>query len=343
MKSINRWTPLNLGRGITLKNRVVVPAMASGTALPSGKATAATCAHYERLATSGAGLIIVEYSFVSMSGRSEENQLGAASDDQIEGLSEIARIIKRSGAVAGLQLVHGGGKTSKELTGGVLLAPSAVPVPAKNATFEAPTPMSSHDIANWKESFLAAAGRALKAGFDLVEIHASHGYGFNQWLSPITNLRTDDYGGSRENRTRLLREVISDIRKTYPELIVTARLPGQDFIEGGLSVSDMKSVSTDLLVAGLDLISVSSGLGGWRRPGGRETQGYLVEEARAIKAVLPCPVIGVGGIETGDYIDSVLSNGTISLAAVGRAILANPALWYKHNLGDFYDVSNTVS
>lgn len=343
VENINRWSPLCLGRGIVLRNRVVVPAMASATARIDGYATPMTLDHYWRLARSGAGLINVEYTFVSQSGRSEENQLGASTDGHIAGLSQIADAIKCSGAVAGLQLVHGGGKSTRDLTGGVLLGASAIAVPAKDRVLEVPAAMDLGDVAKWKDAFVAAAGRASKAGFDLIEIHASHGYGFNQWLSPLTNQRQDEYGGSLQNRMRLLREVVADIRRSFPKLILAARLPGQDFMEGGLSVADMQTVSRVLVAAGLDLVSISSGLGGWRRPGDRTMEGYLVEEAAVIQAHLACPVIGVGGIETGAYIDSVLAKGVVSLAAVGRAILADPTRWRQLNLGDSHGRSSAVS
>ncbi len=328
-KNHPRLAPLPLSRGLTLPNRIVVPAMASETADALGFVTDQTRAHYRRLAESGAGLINVEYTFVSPSGRSEPNQLGASSDEHVAGLREIATIIKASGALAGLQLVHGGGKTSRDLTGGVLLGPSAVRVPAKDRELEEPTPMTSGDIAHWQRAFSLAAGRAVEAGFDLVELHAAHGYGLNQWLSPLTNQRTDEYGGSLAARARMLVEIVARLRAEQPSLALAARIPGQDFLPGGLTVEDMILVSRQLLAAGLDVISVSSGLGGWRRPKERFDQGYLVAEATRIQAEVQAPVIGVGGIETGEYIDRAVEEGRISLAAVGRAILKNPADWRR--------------
>jgi NADPH2 dehydrogenase len=323
----NRFTPLSIRAGHRLRNRVVVPAMASETADSHGLATPATLARYRRLAEAQAGLLNVEYTFVSPSGRSEPNQLGAASDDHVPGLREIAAIIKSSGAVAGLQLVHAGGKTTRDLSGGVIMGPSDVVVPVKDRRLEAPTPMSQGDIAHWHQAFLDAAKRAAIAGFDLVELHCAHGYGLNQWLSPLTNRRTDDYGRDLAARTRLVREIVASIRADFPQLLVAARIPGQDFLPGGLTVDDMIVVTRDLVAAGLDIVSVSSGLGGWRRPKDRTMEGYLVEEATRIQAATPRPVVGVGGIESAAYIDQVVGEGRIALAAVGRAILADPAQW----------------
>lgn len=335
MQTVNRYSKLPLSASITLKNRVVIPAMASETADENGFVTANTQAHYQRLAKAGAGLILVEYTYVSRDGRSEPHQLGVYSDAHIVGLSEIAKTIKSTGARAGLQIVHGGGKTTKVLTGGFLLAPSAIAVPAKDRVLEVPAAMTLAEIAELKEAFLAAAGRAEAAGFDMVELHAAHGYGLNQWISPITNQRTDAYGGDHDRRLSLIREVIIGIRRRYPRLLIGARLPGQDFVPGGLTVEDMKIICDELVEAGLNVISISSGLGGWRRPSDRTMEGYLVEEAAKIQAHLRIPVIGVGGIESGAYIDDVVGKGTISLTAVGRAILANPESWRQKNLGAY--------
>src|SRR6185437_14332312 len=117
---------------------------------------------------------------------------------------------------------------------------------------------------------------AVLAGFDLVELHSAHGYGLNQWLSGITNRRQDEYGGSQKNRNRLLIEIVTAIRAQFPNLLLSVRIPGQDFIEGGLTPEEGVDLSMQLESAGVSLINVSSGIGGWRRPGGRHGEGYLV-------------------------------------------------------------------
>lgn len=326
----SRWSSLDLGRGRITRNRVVVPAMASETADAEGFVTDKTLAHYRRLTQSGAGLINVEYTFVHRSGRSEPHQLGAATDNHLAGLSELARVIKSSGAVAGLQLVHSGGKTSRDLTGGVIMGPSAIAVPVKDRELEEPTPMTIDAIRGWQQDFVAATRRAVASGFDLVELHCAHGYGLNQWLSPLTNQRTDEYGGA--HRVRILREIVRAIRGEFPDLLLAARLPGQYFIPGGLTVSDMIAMIKLLVSDGLDIIDISSGLGGWRRPSERTRQGYLVPEAVIIQQAFEQPVIGVGGIEDGAFIDELIQRGDLALAAVGRAILKDPFVWYQNNL-----------
>lgn len=324
---MNRCTGLPLRGGRSLKNRVVVPPMASETADAQGRATEATLLHYKQLAASGAGLVMVEYTYVHDSGKSEDRQLGLTTDAHVEGLREIVARIHRAGALAGLQLTHSGGKNSQALTGGELQSPSGIPVPARDHAFEASRAMSAGDIETWKASFRSAFARARQAGFDLVELHAAHGYGLNQWLSPLTNQRTDAYGGSADGRARLLLEILADARREHPELLLAVRMPGQDFLEGGLSQQDAQALAQALEKVGVDLLDVSSGIGGWRRPRDRVGEGYLVGEASAVQSAVRLPVIGVGGIETGAYIDRALSTGSLALAAVGRAILKDPQAW----------------
>lgn len=293
--------------------------MASETASETGFVTEKTLDHYSNLKKAHVGLLMVEYSFVHASGRSELNQLGINDDLQIPGLTKLASIIKSSGAIAGIQLTHAGGKTETQFTSGVLHSPSGVVVPVKDTILETPDVMTDEDIQDWKRWFLEAAGRAVKAGFDLVELHAAHGYGLNQWLSPLTN--------KTNYRLGFLLDIVSTIRSVYPHLLLSVRMPGQDFMEGGLTSKDSLKIAKSLEAVGVDIINVSSGIGGWRRPRERNGEGYLVEEAALIQQHVSVPVIGVGGIETGDYIDRVISEKKISLAAVGRAILKDPGGW----------------
>jgi NADPH2 dehydrogenase len=203
--------------------------------------------------------------------------------------------------------------------------------------------MSAVDIQTWKDAFRSAVERAVKAGFDLVEFHAAHGYGLNQWLSPITNHRNDEYGATIGGRFRLLREIVEDARKSHPELLISVRIPGQDFIENGLSMQDSIQLAKLLEEIGVDFIHVSSGIGGWRRPNQRNGEGYLVAEAEAIQSAVQIPVIGVGGIATGEYIDQSLQAKRFLLAAVGRAILADPMAWACSQMMEEAPISGRTS
>lgn len=327
-----RHSPLIFKNGLRLRNRIVVPPMASQKASDAGDVTAETLAHYARLAEARPGLLIVEYTFIHSSGKSEDRQLGVDSDDKIQGLRTLASTIRSTGAVAGLQITHSGGKSDRVLTGGRLMGPSGIAVPVKDMQLETPDVMSRDDIALWKSSFLAAADRAVHAGFDLLELHSAHGYGLNQWISPITNTRDDEYGGDFTGRLRLLIEIVTAIRSAHPSLLLSVRMPGQDFLPGGLTKDDAVAIAGALELAGVDLIHVSSGIGGWRRPAPRIGEGYLVEEAAYIQARVGLPVIGVGGIETARYIDESLCRGLFQLAAIGRAILKGPADWHASQM-----------
>ncbi len=329
---INRHSPYRFKNGLVMKNRVIVPPMASQTADEGGFVTDQTTEHYRRLGRSNAGLIFVEYSYIHQTGKGETNQLGVDSDSNIPGLKQIAAVLHESSALAGLQLVHVGGKTTTELTGTPLMGPSAVSVPVKGWEPEMPQPMTEDQIQKWIEWFLAAAGRAVSAKFDFVELHAAHGYGLNQWLSPLTNKRTDTFGGTIEGRSHLLLKIAARIKATFPNLLLSIRLPAQDHLDGGLTIGEMAWTVSQLESIGVDLIDVSSGIGGWKRPEGRSGQGYLVGDAAQLKAHTAVPVMGVGGIETGDFIDGILGTAQVDFAAVGRAILKDPENWGRQNL-----------
>lgn len=332
MKTPDRFSPLTTPR-LALANRLVVPPMASGTADHQGRVTEATSQHYQRLAESGAGLLLFEYTYVDRSGRGEPNQLGLDDDAKVPALRALVQRLRAGPRPAGdqgplrlgIQLTHGGAKAGRETTGGVLWGPSAAPVPTRTGPLETPEPLPATRIAEYQGWFLAAADRAAAAGFDLVELHAAHGYGLNQWLSPLTNQRRDGYGGDLAGRARMLLEVVAAIRARHPHLALAVRIPGQDLLEGGLTQQDMRWVTRRLVERGVDLIDVSSGMGGWRRPRHRRGQGYLVEEARGLRPASTAPVIGVGGITQGAWIDAALGRGDLDLAAVGRAILDDPA------------------
>jgi NADPH2 dehydrogenase len=330
--TVSRFCSLDLSGRLTLANRVVVPPMASGTAASDGIASTETIRHYGQLAASGAGLTFVEYTFVHYSGRSEPNQLGLTSDAQAAALAAVAATIRAQGSVPGIQLTHAGGKTRREWTDGRLMGPSGIAVPVKDQSMEPPDAMSESEIADWIAWFTLAAQRAAAAGFAVIELHAAHGYGLNQWLSPFTNKRRDRYGGSLKNRARLLLQIVRSIRSVLPDVVLSVRMPGRDFLPDGLTQTDAVHLARWLIATGVGIIDVSSGLDGWRRPPERTGQGYLVPEAAYIQQRIDAPVIGVGGITDGTFIDSALRSGWLSLAAVGRAILENAQDWHATNM-----------
>lgn len=330
--AMDRYTSYKFKNGKLAKNRVVVPPMASQTANGEGFVTDQTVLHYESLAQSGAGIIFVEYSFIHQSGKGEANQLGVQNNDKISGLKKVSMSIQASGALAGLQIVHAGGKASSAVTGLPLVGPSPISVPIKGADLEAPQEMTSPQIQELIQWYLAAAHRAHQSGFDILELHAAHGYGLNQWLSPLTNQRQDIYGGSIENRSRLLVEIVQLVKREVPSLLLAVRLPAQDHVVGGLSTEEMTWVVAKLEELGVDLLDVSSGIGGWRRPAGNNGEGYLIADARLLKQRISIPVIGVGGIESGSFIDEILNDESVDFTAVGRAVLKGSKVWRQKNL-----------
>lgn len=338
MKNFNRWSSFQFNGGVKAQNRIVVPPMASATATLLGFVTEDTLMHYRNLTQSGAGIVFVEYTYVHPSGRGEENQLGIYSDKQIHGLKKIAKVIQQAGALAGIQLVHNGAKASSKLTGGELLAPSPIAVPVRDLLLETPRELSLEEISSYQSWYCDAISRAAQAGFQLIELHAAHGYGLNQWLSPITNQRQDRYGGGIENRIRMLMEIIEAARKKYPQVVFGVRLPGTDYVEGGLTSAEMIWVAKELEIAGVDFLDISSGIGGWRRPSDRLGEGYLVPEAEVIQKNVQVPVIGVGGIFSGEFIDQALQQDRFQFAAVGRAILSDPRKFNERVLqGNLYE------
>jgi len=317
---------------MTARNRVVIPPMASGTADLQGAVTSKTLDHYWQLTRAGTGIIFVEYTYVHRSGRSEPNQLGIDSDDQIPAHEELASILKKSSALAGIQIVHGGGKSSSRLTGAKLLGASSIVVPTKENDLETPVEMTMAEIEIYQNWYLEAALRAAKSGYDVIELHSAHGYGLNQWLSPLTNQRDDGYGGSVQNRSKMLLEIFCKIRTALPNKILGVRIPGEDHFQGGLTQDEMFLVARNLEDLGADFIDVSSGIGGWRRPSKRLGEGYLLPEATSIQKHIEIPVVGVGGIESGNFIDAAVAGRKVAFTAVGRKILQDPISFFNEVL-----------
>lgn len=319
------WTPLKIGQQ-TLKSRLTLPPMASSTGDERGHVTDATLAHYARIVNGRQGLVFVEYTYVHPWGRSESQQLGLHHGEHREGLARLAALIRERGSLPGIQLTHAGGKTEVELIGRKPLGASAVAIPAYGGDMPAPEPMNGDEIETLFQAFVAAASRAEAAGFAAIEIHCAHGYFFNQWLSPVTNQRQDRHGGSPEARSKLLLDLIVELRvRLRSETILSLRFPGQDRIPGGLTLEHTVALAQAVARAGVDVLNVSSGLGGWRRGREQRGEGYLVEDAATLRRALGIPVIGVGGVASLEYCRETLNRGDVDMLAVGRAILENPA------------------
>lgn len=319
------FQPAKLGRR-TLSSRLVLPPMASQTGDTVGRVTAETLAHYDRIVGPQHGLAFVEYTTVHRWGRSEPHQLALYTDEHQVGLATLAAAIRAKGVLPGLQLTHAGAKTDFDLIGRTPLGASAIAVPAHGGDMPPPAPMTSEEIEWTLDAFVAAACRAEAAGFAVIEIHCAHGYFFNQWLSPLTNQREDAHGGSPAARQTLLLDLVRRLRQVLlPETLLSFRFPAQDRLPGGLTLEETSALARQLAAWGADVLDVSSGLGGWRRGREQRGEGYLVEDAAALRQTVDLPVIGVGDVATLDYCREVLDGGAVDFIAVGRAILENPA------------------
>lgn len=313
------FEPLKV-KELVLKNRIVLPPMATGLASEKGAVTDKLVEHYRRRAK-GPGLIIVEHSYVSMSGKLSENQLGIHNDSLVPGLSRLVKRVHEPGTPIAIQINHAGRLANSKITGVQPVAPS--PVPA-SSTADSPRELRSDEIEEIVGCFASAAARALKVGFDVIEIHGAHGFLLNQFASQSTNRRADEYGGSLENRMKLLLEILIRVRKTIGQAVpLFYRLGADDRLPGGLTVEDGRKMAAQLVQAGVDVIDVSGGLCG-SRPADLKGEGYLIYLAEAIKKSVSVPVIGVGGIVTAEFADQVIKTGKADLVAVGRAMLTDP-------------------
>lgn len=311
---------------LTLRNRIVMPPMCSGQATPEGFVTPAIVEYHRRRAAAGCGLIVVEHAFVHERGRHSDGQMGVHRDSTIEGLGRLASAIRSEGAAACLQLAHAGSRGSRRLLGVAPLGPSAVRHPYE-PDGDIPDEMTIAQVDEAAAAFGQAAGRAATAGFDAVEIHAAHGYLLSQFLSPLTNLRQDEYGGVLEQRARIHREVLGQVRRRLgPHFPVFVRLGADDETPGGLGVEEGASVAACLAENGVNLLDVSGGLQGSRGAG--RGPAYFLPYARAVRARVSVPVLVTGGIVDPSLADEIVREEWADLVGIGRAML-NDADWAR--------------
>ncbi len=328
-------TPLTL-KDLTLKNRVILPPMAYVKGDLESRVTDELCAYYEEKAATGLlGLIVTEHCFVSPEGQASERQLSAAKDSDISGLRRIAEVIHRHDVPVIAQINHAGGAAKRSVTHLEPLSPSGIHSPGLGDPDLDPAVMTPEDMHRIASDFAAAALRVREAGFDGVEVHAAHAYLLCQFLSPITNLRTDAYGGpSIRDRLRFPLEVVTEVRSAVgPEYPISLRLGACDYLPGGNTPAEAAEAACAFAAAGIDLLDVSGGLCYYRRPGHKEP-GYFSDQTAAIReAVLdaargehplitsPVPVVLTGGIRNAAQAEEFLQAGTADLIGVGRSML----------------------
>lgn len=311
--------PLSAER-LTLKNRLVMPPMATSKCNEDGTMSDGLLEYYDEKSRGGhIGLIITEHSYISEEGMVRKKQLSVSRDEMVDGLKKLADTIHKNGSKTVLQINHAGSSAKKEITGLTAVGPSTVYAPDGLQEILA-RELSKDEIGNITLKFKDAALRAKAAGFDGVEIHSAHGYLLNQFYSPLSNTRNDEYGGSLEGRIRFHLEVIAAVRdgvgKDFPILL---RLGAADYMDGGSDIEDAKAAAIAFEKAGVDILDISGGFCGYVRPGVSE-EGYFSPLTEEIKKVVSIPVILTGGIIHAETADKLLSEGKADLIGVGRAI-----------------------
>jgi 2,4-dienoyl-CoA reductase-like NADH-dependent reductase (Old Yellow Enzyme family) len=325
------FTPFTL-KDITLHNRIVVSPMCQYSCV-DGFATDWHLVHLGCRAVGGAALIIQEATAVSPEGRISADDLGIWKDEHLEKLTAINAFIRQQGAVPGIQLAHAGRKAStlsawkggkhiSQANGGwQTVAPSAIPF---RDTDEAPLALDKTEIEKVIHDFTAAAYRALQAGYQVLELHSAHGYLLHQFLSPLSNHRTDEYGGRFENRTRLLLQVLEGVQSVWPSnLPIFVRISATDWAEGGWNEDDSVKLATILKSKGVDLIDCSTGglVMGVRIPVGPGYQVYFAEKIRKEAGI---PTSAVGLITTARQAEDIIAQGQADLILIARQSLRDP-------------------
>jgi len=326
------FTPIKIGR-LTVPNRFVRSATHDYMADDDGFVTGREVDLYRRLAEGEVGLIITGHAYVQPSGKASPRQMAVCDDRFVEGLARIPAAVHAHPSLVFLQIAHAGRQTKPKLCGCVPVSPSQVYDPVSKVM---PRELRADEIRTLIADFVAAAGRAKRAGFDGVQLHAAHGYLISSFLSPHANRRTDEWGGSVENRARVLLETLRGVKASCgPDFPVLVKLNSTDFLEGGLTVEDAILVAAMLDEAGIDAIEVSGGMAeagkGSIWPGLRSEadEGYFVESAARIKRAVRVPVFGLGGIRTLAAAERMVADGRVDLISLSRPLIRDPHL-VKH-------------
>ncbi len=329
-------TPLTL-RGVTLPNRLAVAPMCQYSVV-DGLVGDYHLVHLGRFALGGFGLVVVEATGVTPEGRISPGDVGLWDDAQVPGLTRVAAFLREHGSVPAIQLAHAGGKASTHRPwdgGGPVtpenarpgeapwrtVSPSGVPM---GEGWPEPHALTVPELAEVRDAFVAAARRALAAGFEVVEVHGAHGYLLNQFLSPLTNRREDGYGGSLEARMRFPLEVVEAVRAVWPEdRPLFVRVSAVDGSREGTTLADTLTFVHELRALGVDAVDVSGGGigGGWDHPIG---YGYQVPHAAAIREQAGIPTMAVGLLVDPQQAEAVVAGGSADLVAVAREAQDDP-------------------
>jgi len=306
-------------RNFTFNNRYVCAPFDIATATVDGLVTEELLAIYEQ--RKGPSLIVAEQAAIAPDGQYRKKLIFVDRDECIDGLSKLADVIHNNNQVAVLQINHAGSAADINLTGMEAVAPSAVIHPVVKRSI--PRALTIPEIHEVRKAFVEAALRAIKAGFDGVEIHNCHGFLLTQFLSPLTNIRTDEYGGSLENRSRLLMEITTAVRKAIGKnILLLVRLGVDDLLPGGLTLDEGCIVAEKLEEAGIDILDISTGLlSPIRLPG----PAMLRDTLKTVKEHVNIPVIGAGELSDIEIAADMVEKGEVDFIALGRTILKQPS------------------
>ncbi len=334
---MNLFSPLQI-RDITLRNRIAVSPMCQYSS-SDGFASDWHLVHLGSRAVGGAGMVMLEATAVVSEGRISPDDLGIWKDEHIDKLKQISTFLKEHGSSPAIQLAHAGRKASMPKPWDVrrnavpvddggwdqVYGPSALPFAAGYLT---PVQMTRKDIESVIEAFADAAQRSLAAGFEIIELHAAHGYLMHQFLSPLSNQRTDEFGGSYENRTRLVKQVATRLRQVWPEsLPLIVRISATDWVEGGWTPDQSIRLSQELKELGVDMIDCSSG-GNLARATIPVGPGYQVPFAESIRKA-GVPSIAVGLITDASQANEIVTSGQADVVMLARELLRDP-YWPLH-------------
>ncbi len=336
------FSPLTI-RGITIPNRIVMAPMSSKLGNRDGTVSEGSAAYYRERAAGGTGMITVEYNCIdSREGRSNPRQLLLDEDRYIVAHKRLSDLIRAEGATPAIQLHHSGRQTSPDYNKGnqpVSASPFGSTTYTENGGARALRP---EEIERLIEKFAQAAGRAVKAGYDVIELHGAHSYLLQSFLSPFTNRRDDDWGGDFERRLRFPCAVVEAIRTEIGcDRVLSYRFSAAEYVEGGLTIEDSEKIVPRLVAAGVDLLHVSAGIG--------ESLAYMIEPmsapegarldlARRIRAAAGVPVTAVGQIRWPEMADGAIARGETDLIALGRPLLADPHWAKKAHQGRVSDI-----
>jgi len=335
----NLFKPLKIGK-VEIKNRVVMPPMVMCYGGPNGEVTDQVVAHYEARAKGGAGLIIVEATCVHPSGKGFEGGLSIHTDSHIPGFARLTDAVKKYGAKVALQIFHAGIQAHVDQPVGPSAIGRKIIPPVKT-----PRELTTEEVEEMIEAFIQAAVRAKKAGFDMVEVHGTHGYLICEFLSPLTNKRTDEYG---VDRVLFAEKIVKGIKercgKDFP---VIFRLCADEFLEGGITVEYAKEIAKRLEKAGVDAFNITGGnydtCDHIIPPVYYEKQGYFLELAAEIKKVVNVPVISGGFIRDPEVAEELIKEGKVDAVFVGRQLIADPEWANKAKHGAVEDIRPCIA